>query len=67
MIIKTKGDTLEIALGIEFIERQHVNGPMVHAVVVTEPEIIIGKEEQRQFRWTVRIVGKQCDNLHISF
>lgn len=65
MIIKTKGDTLEIALGVEFIERQHVNGPMVHAVVVTEPEIIIGKEEQRQFRWTARIIpsGYKIDYL----
>lgn len=65
MIIKTKGDTLEIAIGVEFIERQHVNGPMVHAVVVTEPEVIVDKEGRRQFRWTARIIpsGYKVDYL----
>lgn len=65
MIIKTKGDTLEIAVGVEFIERQYVNGPMVHAVVMTEPEVIVDKEGRRKFRWTARIIpsGYKVDYL----
>lgn len=56
MVIYTKGDVIDISVGVEFIERNHIDSQAAHAVVTTEPEVIIRNNGKRQFKWQAKLL-----------
>lgn len=56
MVIYTKGDVIEISINVEFIERNGIDSPAIHAVVVSEPKVIVLKDGKRQFRWQAKLL-----------
>ena len=57
MIVHTKGNDVEIAPGVKFVERNHSVGPVFYEVALTEPTVettSIDGKECKQFKWIAR-------------
>lgn len=65
MVVRTKGDALEIAPGVEFIEREHTTGPAVHAVVLSDVEVITHNDGMRQFSWTAKVLPTGYETYYL--
>ena len=58
MLVKSKGNTVEIAPGVRFIENNHSRGGVYSLETITEVEIIdnyeINGKSYKQYRWQAR-------------
>ena len=58
MLIKSKGNTVEIAPGVTFVENNHSRGGVCFLETITEVEVIddyeINGQSHKQYRWQAR-------------
>lgn len=57
MIVHSKGNDVEIAPGVKFVERNHSIGPVYFEVALTEPTIgfiMIDGKNHKQIKWTAK-------------
>ena len=58
MLVKSKGNTVEIAPGVRFVENNHSRGGVYSLETITEVEIIdnyeINGKSYKQYRWQAR-------------
>ena len=58
MLIKSKGNTVEIAPGVKFVENNHSLGVVYHLETITEVDItdnhIIANKPCKVYRWQAR-------------